>query len=296
MKYKLLLCRCGCHFPDGRLLVSGCGDRFGRIDGYVDAKTCTSLQAGICGKKNLRLRPTCIICSIGYDYLDSYTLLLEAVGAQSGTAAAVSAQAIAETPAPTADPNQTVTLQEAFGTVADTQDAAVYTKPANVPWPRVTVAAYALTVKDRGDTRIMGLTAGRGAHTWPLAGITRFNLRGWTACTGKATMCLWISTIRLSGCGESISKPGILKTRIPFRELSVTGYPGITVTSVETYYGAGRWPYNKIDGGTLSAGAAVTVFWEERNYVFAEFNMEDGVVRGWIETRAMSSRCKLPAV
>jgi hypothetical protein len=39
----------------------------------------------------------------------------------------------------------------------------------------------------------------------------------------------------------------------------------------------------------LPAGAALTVFFEESEYVFAEFNASAGLMRGWLEAKYVIS-------
>jgi hypothetical protein len=64
-------------------------------------------------------------------------------------------------------------------------------------------------------------------------------------------------------------------------EITLTGYPAVTTESVVPRYGPGGL-YDPYEDASVGPNTALTVFFEENGYVFAEFEAGFQLVRAWI--------------
>jgi hypothetical protein len=82
---------------------------------------------------------------------------------------------------------------------------------------------------------------------------------------------------------------GTFKSTGSVPEVTLIGYPAVTTQSTEARYGPGSI-YDPFPEASVAAGTALTVFFEEDGYVFAEYEAGFELVRAWIDAGGVAPR------
>lgn len=83
------------------------------------------------------------------------------------------------------------------------------------------------------------------------------------------------------GVRRTYFSKGTFKSTGSVPEVTLIGYPAVTTQSIDARYGPG-YIYDPFPEASIAAGTALTVFFEEDGYVFAEYEAGSELVRAWI--------------
>ena len=91
------------------------------------------------------------------------------------------------------------------------------------------------------------------------------------------------------GVRRTYFSPNVFQSTAGIPEVSLVGYPAVTTQSADARYGPGSI-YDPFPEASIAADTALTVFFEESGYVFAEYEVGFELVRAWIDANSVIPR------
>ena len=149
------------------------------------------------------------------------------------------------------------------------------------PWTVEDLSLYNLQPKDRGDERVQSYCGpantyhGAGAYkTYKMTRIQGVFIEGDYILVDMDYTTVGKRRVYFKSSAFANT------THVPHAE--ITGYGAVTTSDVIPRFGPGI-EYDSFAEAGLNNGTSISVLFEERGYVFAEFDSALGIVRGWID-------------
>lgn len=162
---------------------------------------------------------------------------------------------------------------------------------AEAPWPEMSFGSFSAALYAEGEKRIQSrLGPSRdycGGGAYKPYKIT--SLYALFSENGYVFVDMDYSTVGHRRLYFPVSEVSCLDSSMPAMQWK--GYPAVTTEDTTPRFGPG-FDYDLFESAPLDAGSAITVFFEENEYVFAEFTT---MVSDTKSTRDETIRCYLPA-
>ncbi len=152
--------------------------------------------------------------------------------------------------------------------------------PDAVPWPTYNLTKHKLTFKDEWGHTMSYCGPSRNYaesgyfENWEITRVDGMLIEG--------TYVLVEINYTKMGLRRIYMNRGNLEGESSVPETTLTGYPAVTTKSASAWYGPGPM-YNAYQDASVGANTALTVFFEENGYVFAEYEAGFQLVRAWLD-------------
>lgn len=180
-----------------------------------------------------------------------------------------------------------------FGGAADSRplpDAqpVAATEPS-VPWPTEGYIGRKVNIRDKPDDERVQSRCGPGRDYGGAGAYKTYKV--------KSTKALFIENgyVYIDLRYETVRNRRVYFGLSAFRgmgdvpEVQLTGYPAVTLQALIPVFGPGS-DYDVFDEAEIPANTPLSVFYEENDYVFAEFDCGYGTVRAWMPASSVKAK------